>query len=310
MRFLLAGWLKNSNMKYNIETDLQKCYNVYMSIGISSAYSAYSAQVNSVYSPPATSLEGKQENSDAQISTASANDEINDTADISDEAMNLYNKEQTEKAQTPLEKKASEKTADTKNSKEKSSKELTSQQQQEISKLKESDAEVKAHEQAHLSAAAGLRTSAPSYQYQTGPDGKKYAVAGEVNISFSQTGDPKKDLQMAETLKAAALAPANPSGQDMAVAKQADEMIQQDKQKIQEENQQTGTTPKEGAADSKEPKTQPEIVIGTKTDSTNVSDASKNSSDIQKTDNPQNVSDNQPVDVLKAQNNRPPIMVM
>ena len=42
--------------------------------------------------------------------------------------------------------------------------------------LKATDTEVKAHENAHKAAAGGLRTSAPNYEYETGPDGKKYAV--------------------------------------------------------------------------------------------------------------------------------------
>ena len=44
------------------------------------------------------------------------------------------------------------------------------------------DREERQHEQAHLSAAGGHARGGPSYQYETGPDGKRYAVGGEVSI--------------------------------------------------------------------------------------------------------------------------------
>lgn len=285
---------------------------------MSSAYSAYSAQINSVYSTPATSIKSKQEPSDVQIPGTSSNDEINDEAIISDEAMALYNKDKTEETTTlPGEKKSQ-----SDNLPKSSEKQLTPEQQQEIAKLKAADAEVKTHEQAHIAAAAGLRTSAPSYQYETGPDGKKYAVAGEVSISFSKTGDPQKDIVMAETLKSAALAPANPSGQDMAVAKQAEEMIQQDKNEIQEQNQQqtdaTQKTGQTGQSQQEEPmqlkhksdKSENMQTTG-QTDAAQQSEASETAQiTAENTGSPTIQNNTEPVDVLRVQQNRPPITVM
>jgi hypothetical protein len=63
--------------------------------------------------------------------------------------------------------------------------------------------------------------SGGSYSYQTGPDGKRYAVAGEVSISASYSGSPRKRLHQAEAIRRAALAPADPSPQDRQVAAQA-----------------------------------------------------------------------------------------
>jgi hypothetical protein len=63
--------------------------------------------------------------------------------------------------------------------------------------------------------------SGGSYTYQTGPDGKSYAVAGEVSISASYSGSPQERLHQAETVRRAALAPADPSPQDRQVAAQA-----------------------------------------------------------------------------------------
>lgn len=102
-----------------------------------------------------------------------------------------------------------------------------SPEQAEIRKLKARDQVVRQHEQAHLSAAGGLAVSAASFTYQKGPDGVNYAVGGEVSIDTSAGKTPEETLQRARTIRAAALAPADPSGQDRAVAAQAGQMEQQ-----------------------------------------------------------------------------------
>lgn len=115
---------------------------------------------------------------------------------------------------------------------------LSQAEMQEVQQLKARDAEVKAHEQAHIAAAVGLTASAPSYDYQTGPDGKKYAVGGEVNISFMSGNNPEEDIRNAETMRNAALAPSEPSGQDRSVAKSAEKIIQEAKEKLAEQQEQ------------------------------------------------------------------------
>lgn len=96
------------------------------------------------------------------------------------------------------------------------------QQQQEIQKLKDRDQEVKAHEQAHLAAAGGLAKGSAHFTYVTGPDGQRYATGGDVSIDTSEVpGDPQATLRKAETIRRAAMAPAQPSGQDYSVASQA-----------------------------------------------------------------------------------------
>jgi hypothetical protein len=93
-----------------------------------------------------------------------------------------------------------------------------------IAELKRRDREVRAHEQAHQ-AAAGPYASAPSFTYQKGPDGKNYAVGGEVQIDTSPIpGDPEATKRKAEQIRAAANAPASPSAQDRAVAADATSM--------------------------------------------------------------------------------------
>lgn len=95
----------------------------------------------------------------------------------------------------------------------------------QISQLAQRDREVRAHEQAHVAAGGSLITSGPTYSYQVGPDGRRYAVGGEVGIDISPVrGDPEATIDKARRIRAAALAPAEPSAQDQAVAAQASQM--------------------------------------------------------------------------------------
>lgn len=94
-------------------------------------------------------------------------------------------------------------------------------EQKRVAELKARDREVKIHEQAHA-AIGGQYASAPSYEYETGPDGQQYAVGGEVRIDISEIpNDPRATIQKMQQVKAAALAPAEPSGADRSVAAQA-----------------------------------------------------------------------------------------
>ena len=88
----------------------------------------------------------------------------------------------------------------------------------QIDTLKARDQEVRTHEQAHA-IAGGAYASSPSYEYQTGPDGRQYAVGGEVQIDTAPiAGDPSATIAKMDTVIRAALAPAEPSAQDRAVA--------------------------------------------------------------------------------------------
>lgn len=87
-----------------------------------------------------------------------------------------------------------------------------------IRQLKARDAEVKAHEAAHA-AVGGELAGSPSFTYQKGPDGVRYAVGGEVPIDVSKvSGDPQATLEKMQRVQRAALAPAEPSTQDRQVA--------------------------------------------------------------------------------------------
>lgn len=89
---------------------------------------------------------------------------------------------------------------------------------EQIRELKQRDQEVRAHEQAHVSV-GGQYAGSPSFVYETGPDGVKYTVSGEVPIDVSIVrGDPQATLAKMVQVQRAALAPAEPSSQDRQVA--------------------------------------------------------------------------------------------
>ncbi|MDO9321120.1 MAG: putative metalloprotease CJM1_0395 family protein [Pseudomonas sp.] len=93
--------------------------------------------------------------------------------------------------------------------------------QQQIATLSSRDREVRAHEQAHASV-GGSYAGGPTYSFKRGPDGQAYAVGGEVSIDVSAiANDPAATLRKMEQVARAALAPAEPSGQDRRVAAQA-----------------------------------------------------------------------------------------
>jgi hypothetical protein len=104
---------------------------------------------------------------------------------------------------------------------------LDSAQLEQLADLKARDREVRAHEVAHQ-AVGGQYAGAISYVYERGPDGAQYAVGGEVSIDTAPVeGDPQATIEKMRTVRAAALAPAEPSPQDRAVAAQAMQLMLQ-----------------------------------------------------------------------------------
>jgi len=94
---------------------------------------------------------------------------------------------------------------------------LSPEEQQVVNRLKAIDRKVRAHEQAHMAAGAGV-TGGAHYQLTRGPDGRQYAVGGEVTINLSAAQTPEATIDRARRIQAAALAPVDPSSQDRAVA--------------------------------------------------------------------------------------------
>lgn len=121
---------------------------------------------------------------------------------------------------------------------------------QKVARLREIDRKVRAHEAAHVAAGAGLVTRGAQFTTVRGPDGQQYAVAGDVRIDVSPGKTPEETLQKAERIRAAALAPADPSPQDRKVAAQAAQMAAQARielAKAQQEATQRGQDPTQPA---------------------------------------------------------------
>lgn len=114
--------------------------------------------------------------------------------------------------------------------------ELSEEERRLLNELRARDAEVRAHERAHLAAAGPYANGAPTFEFQTGPDGRQYAVGGEVSIDSSPVpGNPEATVRKAQTIKRAALAPREPSAQDRQVAAQAAQMEAKARQEVRAE---------------------------------------------------------------------------
>jgi hypothetical protein len=101
------------------------------------------------------------------------------------------------------------------------SRELSEKEKQIIEELKRRDEAVRRHEQAHIAAGGSLVRGGANYNYQVGPDGKQYAIGGEVQIDVSPEDTPEATIRKMQQVQRAALAPADPSPQDRAVAAMA-----------------------------------------------------------------------------------------
>lgn len=125
---------------------------------------------------------------------------------------------------------------------------LTEEEEAQVQEFKQRDREVRQHEAAHKAAAGSSARGGPQFDYTTGPDGKRYATGGEVSIDTSEvSGDPRATVAKMQQIRRAALAPANPSGQDRAVAAQAAAAEQKARQEMTSEAQ-SDTTSQTGNA--------------------------------------------------------------
>lgn len=110
---------------------------------------------------------------------------------------------------------------------------LTPEERRLVEKLASTDRAVRSHEQAHMAVGGAYVTGGASYSYVTGPDGRRYAVGGEVSIDASPVAnDPEATIRKARTLQAAANAPVDPSSQDRQVAAMAAQMEQAARQEL------------------------------------------------------------------------------
>lgn len=99
--------------------------------------------------------------------------------------------------------------------------ELAPEEREEVRELQARDQEVRQHEQAHQ-IVGGQYTGAVNYTLERGPDGQLYAVDGQVPIDTAPIPeDPQATIDKMRIVRAAALAPSEPSPQDLQVALEA-----------------------------------------------------------------------------------------
>ncbi|MDO8947571.1 MAG: putative metalloprotease CJM1_0395 family protein [Desulfocapsaceae bacterium] len=149
----------------------------------------------------------------------------------------------------------------------------------QVQQLQQRDAEVRTHEQAHLSTAGQYASGGPSFSYQTGPNGKRYAVDGSVPIDIGKESTPAATIMKMRTVKRAALAPANPSAADRQIAAQASMQEMKAIQELQTtqltENQDTPSGPM-GKSNNESPENLPKNNIKIAPDSASDSKAPSN----------------------------------
>ena len=97
--------------------------------------------------------------------------------------------------------------------------ELSAGEKGVVDRLRQRDQQVRQEEKAHA-AVAGDLAGPISYSYRLGPDGRIYAVGGSVPLEAQNlSGDPREAERLGSRMAAAAHAATNPSGADLAAAR-------------------------------------------------------------------------------------------
>jgi hypothetical protein len=185
-------------------------------------------QLREVIPPPAAAKPSNAENKalgdneKAKSSGSSENATYDAKGKLADESV-IQERQQGE--QNPDDNEQQSKEQQKEDTKEQQAAEQEELDAAQIKELKARDTEVRVHEQAHASV-GGQYAGSPSYEYQRGPDGQNYAVGGEVQIDVAEIeGDPQATIEKMQTVRAAALAPAEPSGADRAIAADATQKL-------------------------------------------------------------------------------------
>ncbi len=119
--------------------------------------------------------------------------------------------------------------------------ELSPEERQRVRELQQIDREVRQHEQAHAAAAGPHLRGGPTYEFTEGPDGRRYATGGSVDLDTSREDTPEETIEKMRTVRQAALAPADPSPEDYQVAQKAARREAQARQEKAEENREEMT---------------------------------------------------------------------
>lgn len=181
---------------------------------------------------PLVNDDTQNDNSDENAFALTGSEKNSDPVDDTDNKdKSIVKKSSADKAKE----KEQKETAQNHNGQKQNGEYLTDEEQSEVEQLKARDTEVRTHEQAHQSA-GGSYAGSPQYEYKTGPDGNKYITDGHVNIDIGKESTPEKTIEKMRTVISAAHAPAQPSGQDLKVAAEAQQKMSEAQQELSEEN--------------------------------------------------------------------------
>jgi hypothetical protein len=197
------------------------------------AKTGYNAEVSTVYSYT-LGPDGRRYITGASVTMKGSEEDLNRVGGgITTKEMQAEEQKANQEKVSPTEDKSGSRSPDSadKGKNNSGNSELSEDQEAQVRKLKQAQREVVAHEAAHQ-AAAGAFGGGVSYSYTQGPDGKSYITGGEVPIQLKPGSTPEETLRNMQQVQRAALAPADPSGQDRRVAAKAAAMAAQAQQEI------------------------------------------------------------------------------
>lgn len=235
--------LSQGAQSYNKDTyshNRSKALKAYLSNSFAQSYQSQNQSLSDTVSSirealgekdPLVNDDTQDDNSDENAFALTGSDKNSDPVDDTDNDKSIVNKSSADKAKEKEQKEA----AQNHNGKKQNGEYLTDEEQSEVEQLKARDTEVRTHEQAHQSA-GGSYAGSPQYEYKTGPDGNKYITDGHVNIDIGKESTPEKTIEKMRTVISAAHAPAEPSGQDLKVAAEAQQKMSEAQQELSEEN--------------------------------------------------------------------------
>jgi hypothetical protein len=115
-----------------------------------------------------------------------------------------------------------------------STREMSSDELQQLRELERRDLQVRTRDMAFIAAAGGAAGSY-SLEYETGPDGRRYAVGADIKLDTSEGATPEQTLAKARALRAATMSARGESSSDASAAAKAVRMEAEARAQIEHE---------------------------------------------------------------------------
>lgn len=101
----------------------------------------------------------------------------------------------------------------------------TPDEQRELRELRETDRQVRRQQRIHATMAGSTAPTGAEYEFSVGPDGRRYAVSGDVRIQLSSGDNPEESIRLAKEAYRAATVPRTPDARDRSIAAEAARQI-------------------------------------------------------------------------------------